>query len=192
VARTAGWHRLVVRFTPSSLVVACDDEVLWYTLERGPGGPLRSLSLKCAPLAPDAKTRGAVAWAAVSLERAVDGLPRPPAEEGQDEVWLASGDQVFGKALRADRRAVTLEGRFGTRSFAWADLRGLYLAREPVKARPVEGARVTLGLRSGLNAEEDVLTATLSALDDKVLTLRHLLLGELRIDRRFVATVRPR
>src|SRR6185437_11594381 len=41
VARTPGWHRLIVQFHKQSLRLTCDDEVLWYNLEGGPSGRLR-------------------------------------------------------------------------------------------------------------------------------------------------------
>jgi hypothetical protein len=189
VARTPGPHRLVVRFGPGSLSVTCDDDVLWHNLARGPGGPLRRVSLRCVE--GTAAVKGAVTCAAFSLERAVDEPPRPPGDDSQDELWLASGDQLFGRVLRADRQAVTLEGRFGTRAFAWAELRGWCPRREAAPAKSPEGA-VRVGLRSGLDAEEDVLDGVVTALDDKFLTLRHAFLGELRLDRRHVASLRPR
>jgi hypothetical protein len=190
VARSTGWHRLVVRFSARSLSVLCDDDVLWFDLKEGPGGPLSEVSLACVA-AGKARVKGAVAWTAFTLKRAVAERPHPPGDDGQDELWLAGGDQLFGRVLRADRRGVTLKARFGTRTFAWADLTGWYPRRAGGKERPVKGARVRVWLHSGLAAEPDVLDGVVTALDARRLTLRHQALGELSIDRRSVARLRP-
>jgi hypothetical protein len=191
VARSPGWHRLVVRFSATSLSVLCDDSVLWFNLEQGPGGPLNEVRLACLTPGKAARTRGAVAWTAFTLERAVAERPHPPGDEEQDELWLAGGDQLFGRVLRADRRGVTLEARFGTRTFAWADLTGWYPRHVAGKSRPLAGPRVRVWLHSGLTAEPDVLDGVVAALDARHLTLRHADLGELRLDRRWLARLRP-
>jgi hypothetical protein len=99
------WHRLSVRFGPRSLRLRCDGVPLWYSLERGPGGPLSAVSLKCESATPAA----AVAWSAFSLEQAADEPRRPPGDKrlaaaaGRDELWLADGDQLFGTLHSLDR-----------------------------------------------------------------------------------------
>src|SRR5207245_353627 len=76
----------------------------------------------------EAGKKGAL-WTELGVERAVAFSPRPPGDPTQDELWLASGDQLFGKVVRADRKEVALEGRFGTRSFPWSALRGWFRRR---------------------------------------------------------------
>jgi hypothetical protein len=193
VARSTGWHRLVVQFSPRSLRVTCDDDVLWYTLDEGPGGALRQVRLDCRKPDADAPApQGAVAWAEFSLERAADESPSPPADTKQDTLRLADGDDLFGQILRADRRAVQIEGRFGKRSLPWAALQGCYFRRAAaVPPRPAEGETVRLLIRSGLDPEADVLEGVVTGLDDRRLTLRHALLGELQIDRARLWELRP-
>jgi hypothetical protein len=186
------WHRLSVRFGPRSLRLSCDGVPLWYSLERGPGGPLSAVSLKCESATPAA----AVAWSAFSLEQAVDEPRRPPgdtrlaAAAGRDELWLADGDQLFGTLHSLDRKGATLRGRFGTRTFPWADLRGWFPRREVLRPRSLEGTLVRVRLNGGPAEDGDLLAGVVTALDGKTLTLRHALLGEVRIDRRHVRQLR--
>jgi hypothetical protein len=190
VARTPGWHRLVVQFTAGSLRVTCDDAVLWYTLRGGPGGSLRRVRLSCR--AEDGvATRGAVAWADFTAEEAVEEPPRPDGDAGQDEVWLSAGDQLFGRVVRADRRAVELRGRSGSRTLPWSRVRGCYLRQASSPAHTTEGAHVRLDLSSGLSPDPDRLRGVVVALDGHRLTLRHALLGELALDRAAVRQVWP-
>ncbi|HWG43702.1 MAG TPA: hypothetical protein VN688_13020, partial [Gemmataceae bacterium] len=77
VARTAGWHRLMVQFTKRSLRITCDDDILWYNLEQGAGGRLKQVTIRCRKSAAENATlRGAVAWTDFCLERAVNEHPR--------------------------------------------------------------------------------------------------------------------
>jgi hypothetical protein len=190
VAKTPGWHRLVVQFTKDSLRITCDDEVLWYNLEHGPGGPLKQVTIGCRKLSDSAAVRGAVAWTEFSLERAVNEYPHPPAESEQDEVRLTSDDQLFGRILTADRRAVQIEGRFGKRALPWSEVAGCVFRRADAP-RPKEAPRVRILVRSGLCPEDDVLDGVLTGLDERRLTLRHALLGELTFERGRVPELRP-
>jgi hypothetical protein len=190
VARSAGWHRLVVQFTADSLRITCDDSVLWYCLKAGPGGPLRQVRLTCRAEGTGA-TRGAVAWSAFSIEQRVVELSRPDGDAGQDEVSLHDGDQLFGKILRADPRAIDFKGRFGARSLPWTQVRSVYLRRATPPPTTTTGAHVRLALTSGLAPDADTLEGVVKSLDDRVLVLRNTLLGEVRLDRAFVKEVRP-
>jgi hypothetical protein len=190
VAQSPGWHRLVVGFTPTALRVTCADDVLWYDLKQGPGGKLRQVALLCIEPEGAAPCRGAVCWGACAVEQAVDVSPRPPGDAKQDELWLASDDQLFGRILSAGRRGVEIEGRFGKRTFPWADVQGCYFRRAAGNARPAEGPRVRLELRSGLAADPDVLEGALTGLTADGLTLEHAFLGKLTIDRGRVRQLR--
>jgi hypothetical protein len=190
VKRTPGWHRLIVQFTKRSLRLTCDDEVLWYNLDDGPGGQLRRVTIHCQQKE-DETPRGAVAWTAFSLERAVDEHPKPPAVSEQDEIRFADDDQLFGRIVRADRRTIEIEGRFGKRNLPWTEVSGCSFRR--AKAAPKEPARanVRLRLRSGLSQEADVLEGVLTALDERRLILRHALLGDLTFERGRVRELQP-
>ena len=203
VARSAGWHRLTVRFSRDSLSVLCDDAVLWSNLRRGPGGTLRQVSLICSAEAKSDAGHGRVEFTEFSLSRAVEEAHRPAADPTQEEIWLADGDQLFGDALHIDRRAVEIQGPFGKRSLPWADVRGCWFRHDAAPLRRLRnparrigqpgspGGRVRLWIDSGLDPEPDVLDGVLKAIDDKQATLQHPALGELRIPRERLRRLRP-
>ena len=91
---------------------------------------------------------------------------------------------------RADFRGVEIAGRFGTRSYAWKELRGWFPRRSDVVDRKApKGVAVRVEVHSGLRAEADVLEGVLTALDAKKATMWHRLLGELTIPRASIASV---
>jgi hypothetical protein len=190
VARTPGRHRLVIGFTPTSLRVTCDNDVLWYDLKQGLGGTLRQIALLCLEPKKPAPRHGSVVWSACTVEQAVDVSPRPPGDDSQDELWLSSDDQLFGRIVAAGRPGIEIEGHFGKRTFPWADVQGCYFRRAAVPAKPAEGPRVRLSLRSGLAADPDVLEGVLTSLNAEKLTLEHAALGKLSIDRDHVRLLR--
>jgi len=180
VRRSAGPHHLLVQFGKQSLRVTCDEDVLWYNLEQGPGGSLKQVRLN-----------GSVAWSAFYLARAVEEPRHPPGDGEQDEVWLASDDQLFGTIGSADGRAVELGGRFGKRSVPWADIRGLYFRKQTTTPAKMEGTMVRVALRNGFGSETDILEGVLLKLDEEKFTLKHADLGELRLERKWLREVRP-
>ena len=190
LARSPGWHRLEVRFSRDSLAVLCDDAVLWSDVRRGPGGTLRQISLACVEAAKSGQARGRVEFTEFALSRSVDEPPRPPGDAGQDEVWLADGDQLFGAIPHIGLRDVELQGRFGKRSLPWSGVRSCWFKRA-VAPRPAEGAHVRLWIDSGLDMEPDILDGVLKSLDDKQLILQHASLGELHVPRGRLRRLRP-
>jgi hypothetical protein len=189
VPRGNGWRRLWLDFTTGSLRIGVDDEALWWTLAQGPGGPLRRVRLAC--VAERGTPAGRVVLAQFVLERAVTERPHPRGDPGQDELWLAGGDQVFGRVVRADAHSVELKGRFGVRRFAWTRLRGWFPRRQDAGLSSARGPLVRVGIRSGLRSAEDELEGTLTALDRRQVKLRHPVLGEVALERSRVAWVRP-
>lgn len=192
VKRTPGWHRLILKFSPRSLRITCDDDVLWYNLEQGPGGRLKQVSWHCHPISGDAtEPRGAVAWAEFSLERPVDEHPKPPADTEQDAVRLSSDDQLFGRILQANRHGITIEGRFGKRTLPWNEVAGCSFQRTNPQKRLNESVNVRILLHSGLCSEADMLDGVVTALDDRRLSLRHALLGEQTFEHGRVRELQP-
>jgi hypothetical protein len=180
VRRTAGPHQLAVQFSKQSLRVTCDEEVLWFNIDQGPGGSLKQVRLT-----------GGAAWSAFYLAQAVDDPRHPPGDAEQDEVWLASDDQLFGSVAGADSRAIELEGRFAKRSFAWAEVRGIYFRRSKPRATKPEANTVRVCLRTGFGAEADILDGVLLKLDERQFTLKHAELGQLSLDRKWLRELRP-
>jgi hypothetical protein len=190
VRRTPGWHRLIVQFSKRSLRITCDNDVLWYNLEQGPGGALKRVTIRC-PSSPQGAARDAVAWTEFCLERAANEHPRPPIESEQDTIRLIGGDELFGRILQADRRVLHIEGKFGKRALPWPEVAGCTFRHPPAPPRAKGGANVRILVRSGLCPEFDVLHGVLTALDEKRLTLRHALLGDLTFERGRVREVQP-
>jgi hypothetical protein len=189
--KTPGWHRLIVQFRKDSLRVTCDDDVLWYNLDEGPGGRLQRVTIACQRMAENEVVRGAVAWTEFCIERAVDEHPQPPSDDEQDSVRLLDDDQLFGHILQANRRTLQIEGRFGKRTLPWTALSGCAFRRPDAPTKANEGAKVRFLVRSGLCAELDVLEGVVTAQDERRLVLRHALLGELTLERSRVREQRP-
>src|SRR5262249_29494496 len=105
--------------------------------------------------------------------------------------WLASGDQIFGRLTRLERRGLTLEGRLGQRVYTWGEARGAFLPR--VAALPVtsQGAHVRLWLRPAVGSEPDELEGVLRAVGEQQLTSRHPALDDLDIERGRLLRVKP-
>jgi hypothetical protein len=191
VARTPGWHRLLVQFSKRALHLTCDDDVLWYNLEQGPDGPLKQVTIHCQRLREAEPVRGGVAWAEFCIERAVVERPRPPTDGEQDEVRLPDDDQLFGRILQADRHVLHIEGRFGKRALPWTQVAGCSFRHPNGAPKATERANVRLRVRSGLCPEYDVLEGVVIALDERHLVLRHALLGEVTLPRSRVRELQP-
>jgi hypothetical protein len=187
VVRTAGLHRLLIQHTPRSLRLTIDDQVLWYNLDAGPGGPLRQVHLECTG---DDKVHGAVAFSEFFVARAVDEPRRLSGDAMQDEVLRDDGDQLFGRVLSADSRTVEIDCN-GKRSLPWSALTGLWFRRDAAPPRTADGAHVRVAVRTCLCAEPDLLDGVATALDDKGLSLKHALLGDVHIERSRLHTLRP-
>jgi len=189
LARTPGWHRVTVQFSGGSLRVLLDESALWYNLERGPGGALQQVRLRCQG---SGQRKGALALTEFSVAQGVDEAVRPIQDPSQDEVWLATGDQLFGVIVGAADRTVTLEGRFGRRSLPWTAVRGCYLREAMNRPPALEGTPVRVWLGNGVTAEPDVIEGVIVGLDEPRWRLRNAWLGELKVERERVRQVRWR
>jgi hypothetical protein len=185
LARTPGWHRLRLDFAPDRLAVTIDDTAVWSAEGRGPGGALRQVRLACTEGTGAGDCRGMVSFADVSLARPLPEGRHPPGDPRQDEVWLASGDQVFGQVPQADSQGLELAGRFGKRTLSWGEVRGVFLRdRDRAPAAPTtDGEQVRVWLWPGAGEQHDELVGAVRGLDERWLTLEHPLLGECKIER---------
>jgi hypothetical protein len=138
LARSAGWHRLSVRFGPRQTEIAVDGKELAHG--KGPPGPLQSFGFASRPAVP--KSGGPQAAALVGEVQFVR-FAEPPAsveiDPSQDEVRLVVGDQLFGRVVQADPRRVVVEVAGRPVSLDWSEVAGLYLRREPAPSRPLQG-----------------------------------------------------
>ncbi len=187
VERTPGWHRVTVQWSPRSLRVLLDEQALWYNLERGPGGLLSHVRL----VPPDNGDKAGLAVSAFSVARAVPEAVHPPGDPTQDEVWLDTGDQLFGRLEQADPRGLTIQGRYGKQIFPWTEVRGLYLRQQMTRLPALGAGGARLWLHNGLTAEPDVLEGLLREMDGSRLKLRHGWLGDLDLERRWLKQLQP-
>jgi hypothetical protein len=191
IPRTVGWHRLSIRFRREYLLVGVDDRLLFESGKDGPGAPLKQVRLVCKKRGPDESERGAVHFDDLTLAQSLVPLVHGPGDPTQDELWLASGDQLFGHVERADSRTVTLRARSGTRDVAWANLRGIFPERDPPSPQTSDGAHVRIWFRSGLGSEPDQLEGVLQELSDDKFVLHHAVLGDVGLERSRLVRLRP-
>jgi hypothetical protein len=183
-----GWHALAVEFCRQSVLVSLDDLILWSS-NIGQDAALSAVRLDCAAHVEDGPIEGAVWFDDFTLARAIEDLPHHAADPRQDEVWLVSGDQLFGDVVRADRRAIELSARFGKRTLAWGDVRGLSLRQSREPGPNADAGQVRVWLRAPVDTEPDQLVGDVRALDDRRLTLHHAHLGELDIERKWLSRI---
>lgn len=176
--------RLVLQFTSRSLRVSAKGDVLWYSERTGPPEPLRQVRLVCTRGDGAGRPHGSVVWSQFLIEEAVDEPTRPPGDPSQDEVWLATGDQLFGRLLHADGHNLELLGSFGRRRVPWIGVNACYLAGASTSVLPPRGQRgVQLCLDSQRANDADVVEGLLIALNASQWILRHAFLGDVRLSR---------
>jgi hypothetical protein len=181
IPRTDGWHRVRLKFTPTSLRVQIDDLVAWHSLRHGPGGPLVGWRVACE--AGDGAARGKVAFDEFCVHRAIDEPRRPKGDGRQDEFWLEGGDQLFGRLLAAERDGVYLDGPFGRKILPWSRTHGLFLKAGDADPKAPRRDRARLWIDNGFDSRDDVLEGTVLSLDAKQCRLRHAELGEVTFER---------
>lgn len=182
--RSEDWQRLNVEFSLDTLALSIDDEVLWSCRQLGAGGALRKVRLSCTRLPSNAVGDGEVFFDDFSLARAVPDLPHPKSESEQDELWLLSGDQLFGDIVDVSGGLIRLHASFGQKNLSWGEVRGIYFRQSGPQRRAPDRMRVRIWLRSGISFEPDVLDGIVRRLDKEHLVLSHEVLGELTIDRK--------
>jgi hypothetical protein len=189
VACSPGWHCLEVEWDGGLVLASIDDVLLSADRFRGPGGRLHSVRLSCVGQGGPAG-KGQVWLDDFTLTKPLPPLRHRSADPGQDEVWLVDGDSLFGAVPGADGRTITLQARFGKQVLPWSNVRGLYLKRQTEDCHTVEGEQVRVWLRSPRGAEPDELEGQVLSLDGRQLTLRHVWLGDLKLDRSAVQRLR--
>lgn len=189
---TPGWHRLSCRFRREYLLAGIDDIVIWSSATTGPAKPLSRIRLLCEAESSSLAPQGAVYFDDLIVTRTLELVPRGKRPEKQDEVWLESGDQLFGDLAELTSDGIQFQTRLGRQTFQWQHLRGVYLRQTVRPPRPDRDA-VRLGLVAA-NGETDELLGSVLGENDRQLQFRHPDLGDLTVDRgavRFVRRVVP-
>jgi hypothetical protein len=190
LARKDGWQRLDIEFSRDMLLLSIDDMILLSCRQPGSGGALRKVRLSCGKPTRGTGERGEVFFDDFALAKAVPELPHPKGDPDQDEIWLLSGDQLFGYVVDATGGTIQLRGSFGPWSISWGEVRGIYFRRSGPRSRKPQNNTVRIWLRPGIGFESDVLEGTVRRLDAHRLILGHEFLGDLEIDRKRLLRLR--
>ena len=192
LARTPGWHRLDVRFSPDSTEISVDGKDLAHG--KGAEGPLVSLkigSFAAADEAPKPVPPQTLACHVDDLQ--LTRFAEPPAkfelDVAQDDARLVMGDQIFGEIISADsdRVSMTVLGR--PISLAWGQVSALYFRRVAAAGMPVEGLLARVEWRSGPGEEPeslDFVEGAVTAVSDSEITVATPYSGVLSIPRELV------
>jgi hypothetical protein len=175
---STGWHMLSMELEAGRLRVYVDDALLGQTtLPRTQA----IQGIRCNVDVMDANKKQGKLWLdELIVSQSLPPLARPPSDAKQDSLWLAQGEQMFGQIVSADAKGVTLDAKFGQRSYAWSQLRGLLLARP--KESPMSGEAEIL-FRPSPGFPVDRLRGKLIRWEEAKLIVQHELLGEIAIER---------
>jgi hypothetical protein len=179
-----GWQRLDIEFDRDRLVLAIDDDILLACRQPASGGALRKVRLSCTGSRAGTRPGGGVYFDDFSLAKAVPLRKHPQGDPEQDEIWLVSGDQLFGNVIDAKSNEIHLRALFGPRTIPWGDARGIYFRLHDLPTRKPDRNGVRIWLNPGTGFEPDILEGSVLLLDPHRLVLRHEVLGELQIDRK--------
>lgn len=194
LARSAGWHRLTLRFGPDHTDIAVDGKELAHG--KGPAGLLDAVRLQTRPTgsgAPPADLAGVVGQ--IHLVR----FAEPPAsleiDPSQDEVRLVVGDQLYGTIRQADAEHILIDVDDKPVTLDWSEVAGLYFRRTAAASTPVEGPLARLEWRVAQGApnqarELNHAEGAVTALSASAITLATPYAGTLTIPRDCLATVR--
>jgi hypothetical protein len=196
LARSAGWHRLMLRFRPDQTEIGVDGKELAHG--KGPVGPLEAIRIATKATGP-AVAKAPSDLAGVLGEVQLVRFAEPPAsleiDPSQDEARLIVGDQLYGLIRSADTEHVTME--VDSRPFVvdWKEVAGLHLRRGPAAGSPIEGVLVRAewrAARADLKQPHDVDYAegALASVTEAGLTLATPYAGTLSIPRDRLAVLR--
>jgi len=195
LARTPGWHRLDLRFSPDSTEISVDGKDLAHG--KGPEGPLVSMkigSLQAAAEAPVTDRSKTVACHVDDLQ--LTRFAEPPAkfelDTAQDDARLVLGDQIFGEILSADSERVSMTVLGGPVSLAWSQVSALYFRRAATAGIPIEGLLSRVEWRSGPGEEPeslDFVEGAVTAVSDSEITVATPYSGVLAIPRELLRTL---
>lgn len=197
VPRSAGWHHLLVLFSPDRVMASIDNQVLTKTASPGELAALRFRTTLRPAAADSPKEESALrGWIDdVQVFATVAGTPPRNEIRAQDMLRLATGDELFGTISACDPHLVTIVGRFGRRQFPWTDLAGLELAAgNTTGGKAVTGlvARIQLAAIPGAGtASPDSLVAAIQRASVSLLDVEHPYLGRLRLPTSEIELVAP-
>jgi hypothetical protein len=184
--RRPGWHRLRIRFGPQRTEIAVDGNELAHG--KGPGGPLVEIRLASHQAGRAQPPAGLVGYfddlRVVRFAEPVSGLETDPS---QDELRLASGDQVFGTLRDAGPDQVRLLVDSREVSLPWSEVSGIHFRRAWQQARAIQGLLVRVEWRAAPGDDPrdvDRVDGALARLTPDALVLETPYAGRLSIPQR--------
>ncbi|HEV8060062.1 MAG TPA: hypothetical protein VGP68_09325, partial [Gemmataceae bacterium] len=179
---------LEMEIRPASLQVSANDRLAAW-MERGfRVALLRSLSLEPAEARKGDDPLAKLILQEFAVARRLEPLPRPPAHADLDEIWLESGDQIFGSYRLLNRDFLELATVREPRRIPCSQLRGLYPKQVPARAG-LQPAPWRLTLIDPGSAEPSQLTGMIRTWGEREIVMLHPLLGELKIPRSQIQSV---
>jgi hypothetical protein len=178
---------LQLEISEHSLRLTINGRLAGWTKRGFPDAQLRSLSLRPEiPLVASSQARLTLQDFAVA--RRLGPLARPPMHPELDEVWLESGDQVFGNFRAMDAQGLELATALGVQRIPFNQVRGLYPRRIATRELQLP-APWQLALFDPSDPEPSRLTGLIRTWGEREIIMVHPLLGELKLPRSHVRAV---
>lgn len=117
-----------------------------------------------------------------AIARRLEPLQRPPRHPELDEVWLESGDQIFGNFRLVDSQYLELASSRETRRIPRNLVRGLFPRQSAIRDVQLP-APWQLTLRDPSGCESSRLTGLIRTWGEREIVMIHPLLGELKLPR---------
>jgi hypothetical protein len=193
LARTPGWHRFMVRFSPENTEISVDGKDLAHG--KAPEGPL--ISIRIASSAPPAAAAPAPDPAKtpvchiddLQLTRFAEPSTSFELDIKQDEARLVVGDQLFGKFQKADSEHMSMAVEGKAISLPWGQISSLHFRRDSASGAPVEGLLARVEWRSAPGADPtnlDFAEGAITAASDGGITVATPYSGVLSIPRQLM------
>jgi hypothetical protein len=182
----SGWHLLAMEIEAGRLRIFVDDHCLGQSSLPAKEA-IRGIRIFVSAGDALEQKNGKLWIDELLVTRRLPTIPRPRTMKDQDILWLEHGEQLFGRIVAADAVMVTLEAKFGRRSMAWSQLRGIYFACP--KAGPTS-AEPEIAFRAAPGFPVDSLRAKLLRWNDGRLIVRHDIFGEIAIERERLDKIR--
>ena len=176
-ANAPGWHVLQVEWSEGVVRSYVDDHLL--------GSQDIDEQMVLTAIRFGYQGAGNILFDALSVAEKVAPLSRSAGPGKMDEVWLASGDQLFGKLVRADAQGLELQSPLGKQVVPWPKVRGIFFSAEAPGPPP----GIDVHFRAGPGLPPDRLTGELVELNEQRLLLRHARLGDVSLERSSVHSV---
>ena len=181
---------LQVEITPAHIHVSANERLAAWT-ERGyRAARLRSLSLEPLNAPNEAESPAKLMVQEFALARRLEPLPRPPAHPDLDEVWLESGDSLFGAYRLFNAQFLELAMASTSRQILWSQIRGLY-PQQPVAWELALPAPWQLTVSDPSSLEPAHLSGVVRSWSEREVVLIHPLMGELKVPRNQIKSVTP-